>query len=120
MKDKKDLKEVSKKIEEAMETLEKGLDEKVSPKIKGMEMPILIAMVVMILTGLSVKGLILGAIVLAVLLSPKYMGKVMEMIESKKSDKKVAKTDDKKVAKADDKKVSEEKETKSSNEDKKE
>lgn len=112
MKDKKDLKEVGKKIEEAMETLEKGLDEKVSPKIKGMEMPILIAMVVMILAGLSVKGLVLGAIVLAVLLSPRYMGKVMEMVESKKADKKEAKEGDKKV--------SEKKETKSSNEDKKE
>lgn len=85
-KNKKDLKEVSKKIEEAMETLEKGLDEKVMPKIKGMEMPILVAVVVMLLSAISLKMVIFGAIVLAVLLSPKYMGKLMGEKKEEKAD----------------------------------
>jgi hypothetical protein len=87
MKNKKDLKEVGKKIEEAMETLEKNLDKKVLPKIKGMEMPILVAMVAMILAGLSMKMLIMGVLVLAILLSPMYMDKIMSMLESKEKKK---------------------------------
>ena len=86
MKNKKDLKEVGKKIETAMETLEKKLDDKVLPKIKGKEMPILIAMCAMILAGLSIKMLVFGVIVLAILLSPKYMDKIMSMA-GKKDDK---------------------------------
>lgn len=98
-KDKKDLKEVSKKIEEAMETLEKGLDEKVMPKIKGMEMPILVAVVVMLLSAISLKMVIFGGIALAVLLSPKYMGKLMG--EKKEEDSTVDKTEMKKEKKDD-------------------
>lgn len=98
-KDKKDLKEVSKKIEEAMETLEKGLDEKVMPKIKGMEMPILVAVVVMLLSAISLKMVIFGGIVLAVLLSPKYMGKLIG--EKKEEDSTVDKTEIKKEKKDD-------------------
>lgn len=96
MKKKKDLKEVGKKIEEAMETLEKNLDKKVLPKIKGMEMPILVAMVAMILAGLSMKMLIMGVLVLAILLSPMYMDKIMSMLDSKeKKETKTAKSSSK-------------------------
>ena len=87
-------KDFTKKVEEAMENLEKVVDEKVKPKTKGMEMPILVAMVVMILAGLSIKVLVFGLFVLALLLSPKYMHKLMPKDQKKAEVKKNPKKDE--------------------------
>lgn len=93
MKNKKDLKEIGKKIDEAMNSLEKKVDESVLPKIKGMEMPIMIAVLIMLLSAISLKMVILGAIVLAILMAPKYMDKILKGNEEdpKKKTKKESK-----------------------------
>jgi hypothetical protein len=74
------------KVDETMSKLSKEADSKVLSKMKGMEAPILLTVVAMLLMGMSPGILIVGAIVLAVTTSPKWLPSLMSKMEKKKEE----------------------------------
>ena len=81
---KKKVESAVKKMEEGMGKLDATLKEKVSPKVKGLELPIFHALVAMVfLGGLSSQGIFVGVLVLVVTGSPVIVPKVMKILDKK-------------------------------------
>lgn len=85
---KEKVEKVVEKVDEAMSKLNKEADSRLLSKMKGMEAPILLTMVAMLLMGMSPGILIVGALVLGVTTSPKWLPSLMSKMEKKKEEKK--------------------------------
>lgn len=74
------------KVDTTMNTLNKEAESKVLSKMKGLEAPILITLVIMLIAGASGTMLFLGAIAMGVTTSPKWMPALMKKLEKKEKD----------------------------------
>lgn len=71
------------KIEKSMEKFEDGIKKNFVPHIKGYEMPLLLTVLILFLFTLSIKVLIIGVVLFAVLASPKLVPLVKSKLENK-------------------------------------
>lgn len=101
---KEDLDKAVKKVDETMTFLNKEADSKIVSKMKGMEAPILLTLAVMLLVSASTGTVVLGAIVLAVATSPKWMPVVLKKVEEAKAKKQETKTEEVKAEVVEEKK----------------
>lgn len=80
---KEKLEQFAQQLEKVKEKANEGARDKVMPFIKGNEGVVVIVLAVMLLVSLSVKMVLLGGVVVAVLMLPSYLPKILAKLEKK-------------------------------------